>query len=273
MKKWLICVLAALLAASASACSLMRFTTTEEQRQKEESARKLAQAAEYVSPQDALLGSLTYERRLVNAEGSELARYFASVPQFSEEGARSQIFERINDFYEAEYSAFEGDCAVFFDFVKKSYGDGDEWASISVPSAPARSRFDYQILSGPENYISVERTYVNENGGKREVYYYSDVFLADSGWRIGLNDIFGENTDKAYELIRKELTDWCLGRNIPTDRAAAINVENFKRSFSIDSSFVTIYTEPFTFSLDDGESHVIQIPISVFEGLFAEQLR
>ena len=115
-------------------CTLFEFEPMEEVQQKEEDKRQLAVQSTEVEPESMMADDLVFERSMKTDSGVVLASYEAHLPQFAEDGAKSGVFQNINEFYQQEFEAFSADCDWVFLTLQEELGSG--WNNITDERQP-----------------------------------------------------------------------------------------------------------------------------------------
>ncbi len=248
-----------------TSCTLVKFENPGDQQKKQDDAAKLEQVAQRVDPADMLLDDRLIARQLNTSSGLVLASYSVRLPRFDQDGAQSATFERINSVYALELAALQEDCESFFMSVKRDYGD--EWESVSTIEGSAGSAvWSYEIMKPPPQYICVEKLYTyTDSSGRQYKYYYPDVFLAETGWRLTFDDLFGSNSTQAENLLGTLLDEWCAELGIKHEKLPSLPLRTFTDNFAIDGSNLIFYSEPFELSTDDPSGYEIKLPLSGFE--------
>lgn len=207
-----------------SGCALLQFEDPEELKQQEQEMQE-RETVEVIKPDKVLIDDrLVMDESLTDDAGKELAWYRASFPYFDE--GDNQALANINEYYESEFSHLADDKDRFFKLVQEQ------------PSDKVRaSLFTYKILASDETYFTVLRCFESSNTlGKTSMTYYCEVFSAATGWKLKFSDVFGNQSEKALELIRGGIEQWCKDKGYETNWV--FNSED------------EVFTDNFTFSTD-----------------------
>ena len=201
---------------------------------------------------------LSVEDALTSESGGVIATYEAFVPQFAETGERKEALRRINSYYASEIRALSQDMAGFFAYIDTLPQSGDA-AYVTV---------DYEIEPCSPEFVCVSRTYSMYQNGVLTVHPSCQLFLTDTGWRLSFSALFGENSEKALELLKTSFKEWCKIEGLPDLMVDEITEEYLSNRFGINDSSLFICTEPFFLLASDPESHVVAFPLSSFSPLF-----
>lgn len=251
-----------------SACTLIPFENPEEQKRK---LLEQGTEAEIIMPkaQDALVGDTVVFDELRTLEGGLLASYEGRMPKFSTDGPHGQVFKQMNEHYEKIITGCREDCKAFLQTVKTIYGS--EWQNmVEIPGAYT-TRHSYQLLPTQEKYICILATYTYTTPkGASYTSYYPDVFLAENGWRLSFDGIFGHNAAEAKALLMEQIKLWCQKSNIEHEKLESLAVEAFTEYYAMNETDLIFYTEPFQLSTNDGNGYIIELSMSLFEGLLID---
>lgn len=245
-----------------SGCAFMPFEDPEDQwAEARAAAEKQAELAE-MTPAEAQTDDLCLDEQLRNDLGRLLADYRIAVPQFSTDGAHAQVYRRINDYYAETVSSAREDCDSFFAGARSYYGE--EWATAQAPRQLFSIDIGYRLTDAPDGYLCVERTYKMKSGSPEvETHYTADVFLLDSGWRLTLPELFGEeHYPEAAALLMEEIRAWCVANGMTAEAADALTIEDFAPGFGLDRDQLLFFVSPFTLSTSDGAAHTVSVPMS-----------
>lgn len=274
MNKWIKTCGALAMAASllvGGGCTLFGYESPAEQQRRQEDNLELNSSLAPVEAKAMLAEeSLVYYQELTNAAGSVLATYRAELPQFDEAGDRKQVFSRINEYYRTQYTAYQEDCKAYFNMVTNYYGSG--WDTVALTSTPFNATVAYQILEAPEQYLTMECTYSACDDGKTtDVYQTGEVFLLDTGWALGMTEVFGSNYDAAKAKLMEDVTAWGIEQGILTaDATVSFTAEQLTESFGITKDGLILFVDSFVLSANDAGSHIITLPLEGYVNLIPE---
>jgi hypothetical protein len=249
-------------------CDLLPFQTAESIRAREEEKLEMAERTRLVPPADMLTSVKTIVRELKNEKGRVLARYEGAIPVFSAVGYQETACARMNEFYEGEFSEYNGDCEAFFASVREAYGP--DWG-LAEPEGVYSVSFTYELMDTPLRYICVKRTYTYAKPwGDGYVLYYPEIFLAENGWKLSFNGLFGLNAEDAVELVMEQIALWCDANNVPHERLDGLSIEDFWEDIAMTREALIIYVPSFTLSTNDKNSYEIKLDMKLFESKLTE---
>lgn len=251
-----------------SGCTLIPFEDPEAQKQK---ALEAATKVEISLPnaKEMQESDRTYRRELKSKSGLVLATYEARMPSFSTTGEHSAVFERINEHYQGEFEACRLDCDSLFEAVKRQYGE--EWEVLESVENVVQVTYTYRLLDAPEAYICIEKVYTSvSSGGVSTARHYPDVFLAENGWRLSFDGLFGYNAEQAGQRVLDGIARWCESNQVPCEKLSGLSAQTFTEYYAIDTESLIFHIEPFLLSTNDGKSYVVELPISGYADLFVQ---
>jgi hypothetical protein len=257
----------ALVCITLSGCAFITFEDPEEQRRKASEAASEA-ALQLPDAKAAQIADRVYRQTLLSASGAVLATYEAALPAFSEDGDAATVFERINSHFDAAFENCAADCDGFFASVKDALGEA--WQDAAVET-PYRAAFTYTLLAPPEKYICVDRlyTYAMPDGAGYQ-RHYPDVFLAENGWKLSFDSLFGSGGEEAAARVPAAIQAWCAVKNVACERLPDLPVSDFTDYYAMDGNQLLFYTQPFQLSTNDGGAYTIGVPLADFADLFVE---
>ena len=245
-------------------CTLFEFEPMEEVQQKEEDKTQLAVQSAEVEPETMVTDALVFERTMATDSGVVLASYEAHLPQFAEDGAKSGVFQNINEFYQQEFEAFSADCDWIFLTLQEELGAG--WNNITDERQPVTAEFGYEMFTLGEQYLSIVRDYTyTDTAGRQSVYYFAEVFDLATGWRLSFDTLFGDNTADAKTAVIEGLAGWCEENSLAFDTRETISADAVVEEFAMTDDEIIFCLEPFALSADDAQGRLVRLPLSGFE--------
>lgn len=245
-------------------CTLFEFEPMEEVQQKEADKTQLAVQSTEVEPESMMADDLVFERSMKTDSGVVLASYEARLPQFAEDGAKSGVFQNINEFYQQEFEAFSADCDWVFLTLQEELGAG--WNNITDERQPVTTEFGYEMFTLGDQYLSIVRDYTyTDTAGRQSIYYFAEVFDLATGWRLSFDTLFGDNADEAAGAAVEGLAGWCEQNGLAFDTRETISADAVVQEFALSDDEAIFCLEPFALSAGDAQGRLIRLPLSLFQ--------
>lgn len=245
-------------------CTIFEFEPMDEAQQKEQDKTQLAVQSSSVDAESMVADDLVFERTMKTDSGIVLASYEAHVPQFVEDGAKSGVFQNINDFYEQESEAFAADCDWIFLTLQEELGAG--WNNITEERQAVTVQFGYQMLSEGNQYLSFVRDYVyTDTAGRQSTYYFAEVFDFNTGWLLNFDTLFGDHAADAKTAVLEGLAEWCESNELAFDTQDSVSADMLVQEFALGDDELVLCLEPFTLSADDAQGRMVRLPLSDFK--------
>ncbi len=247
-------------------CSILPFSTPEEQRAAkaaDEAARLALQTQ--ADPAAALQSDLKYRKALANSAGTLLAEYTADFPYFSKTGQKSRSFERINDYYLNELAGLDQDAQVLFARARAAYGD--EWDTVTEATVPFSVTIGYELLEAPAGYASIRCDYRLRQGDQTMDYVQAQVFLLDNGWRLTLENLFGQDYAQAEPLLLADILRWCEDKGIEVTDRDSRTLSEFSEYYALTREEILFYIKPFTLSNKNAVQYTVPVSIAPYRGM------
>ena len=213
-----------------------------------------------------LASPLTHSGKLTSTDGSVIAEYVSSYPQFEE---NSQAAQRINNAFALLAEEAPIDMESIFNHIKTQLGEDWEDKNFSEPFHTIT--MEYSLIPTLDEYICFSSKYTISENGTEKVYPGVIMFLSSTGWSLNFESLFGENTKAATELLLSHLNNWCKDNAIPTDSLASLTSKSLNGSFGITKDQVFICFDPYYFSTQFSESITVYFSLSPFKNLLIEQ--
>lgn len=213
-----------------------------------------------------LASPLTYSGKLKSADGSTIAKYDASYPQFEE---NCQAAQRINSAFSLLAEEAPVDMESFFNHIKTQLGEN--WAEQTFSEPFHTIKMEYNLIPTMNEYVCFTSKYTIDEDGTEKVYPGVIMFLSSTGWSLNFESLFGENTEKATELVISQLNNWCKDNEVPTDSLASLTSKSLNGTFGIAKDQVFICFDPYYFSTQFSESITVYLPLAPFKTLLIEQ--
>jgi len=236
-----------------SGCTLVKFEDSGEVKKKEADSAivETNKAVDIKSLLDE--EKLSMEEKLTNEAGAEIAVYKADFPYFKND-TESAVIDKINEYYRQEFEQIEDDKERFFKIIQEK---------PSAYSGVRSSIFSYTLLDAPEEYVAVLRSYEGTDSlGATQKNYYCEVFSASTGWQLRFADIFGQQADKAMNVLREGLESWCFEHEYSANWLYNASDELLSEDITFDSQ--TLYVALPANTTPGGET-LIELPMSGFE--------
>ena len=253
---------AAVCAVVLGGCSLLpSFRTPEEIRAAEEAAQaSRAENEARIDPTAMESAPLVFHRELSNSQGTVLALYSVSLPQFDDTGVKSQSFQRINRRFQDERDALDADCDSFFAQTKQSLGEG--WDALTEEGDPASINVAYTVLRAPAGYLCVRFDSEMRVNGQTDYYSKAAVFLLDNGWELDLPTLLGSDYEKVSAMLLEDVLDWCGENGVTVDDPEALALSDLEDGYALTATAIWFYTKPFQLSNRDGTRYAVRIPLT-----------
>lgn len=231
------------------------------------SSQEMPEIAKIEQAAPVLADPLTLSEDLTSSDGSIIAKYNASFPQFEENGI---VAQRINDAFLILYEDAFSDKESFFNHVKTHLGE--DWESKSFDSPYHTVDISNSIIPSTDDYICILSEYEIRENEIETVYPRVRMFLASTGWSLTFETLFGENTAKATELLISQITEWCRSSNIPTESLSKLDSSYFDGKIGIGKNHLFICFDPYFFSTQYDKNITVYLPLSEYSTLLIEHL-
>lgn len=230
------------------------------------SSQKMPEIPKTETAELELSAPLTVCGELTASDGSVIATYNASFPQFEE---NSIVAKRINEAFSILYEDAPSDMDSFFNHIKTQLGE--TWQSLSFAQPFHTITMEYTLVPSTNDYVCFLSEYIIRENDTENIYPGVSMFLKSTGWSLNYETLFGDNTDKATELLKKQINDWCINNSIPTESLSELNNKFFNGKLGISETHVFVCFDPYFFSTKFDKSITVYLPISPFIPLLIEQ--
>lgn len=248
---------------SLCSCGLLPFQTPEEQRAAEEVALQNKRETEPVTDPSALqVPDLTLSRDLTTLEGTVLASYRVTLPQFSTESVRAQSFSRINEHFRTELLALQQDCDSFFLQTQEAYGS--EWEQVTEAEWERSVSVTYALVEAPQDYVCIRCDYIIRENRQEERFSRATVFLLDNGWELDLPALLGEHYEEYAPMLLSGILSWCDQNGVEITARQRLTLADFQEDYALTKHELIFYTQPFQLSNKDGARYTIPIPLDQY---------
>lgn len=250
-------------------CTLMNFDTPEDQLAAEQAREaKRIQVQAKVDPAAMKLADQSFDKELVNSQGTLLAAYRVTLPHFSESGLKKESFSRINQYYTQEFEGLSQDADAFLESAKALYGEG--WDQIAQAETRPGVAISYELTEAPEEYLCVRCDYSVWENGQNDRYSACTVFLLDNGWELTLETLFGSHYEEAAPKLMQDILSWCEDNAVEVIQPERLQISDFAFGYGITRTALIFYSQPFQLNNSDGTRYEIRIPLSNYLALLAD---
>lgn len=213
-----------------------------------------------------LSNPLTSSGSLTASDGSVIAQYDASFPQFVN---NSIVASRINEAFSILYEDAPADMESFFTHIKTQLGEG--WESMTFDAPFHTIKLEYTLIPSDDDYVCFLSEYTIRENDSESVYPGVNMFLASTGWSLNYETLFGENTDTATTLLKSQISEWCNSNGIPTDALSKLGNKFFNGKLGISETHLFVCFDPYFFSTQYDKCITVYLPLESYKPLLIEQ--